>query len=147
MALQDLGGAAALRNFGVERPEWPQGWWVRREMGKRSSCRAGAQHGTVVLVHSGLQQQEAPKGRAEQQGEVVPAGICVCGPGGRDRKDLVSVKWCGSHLCTRVTAQVARELGVSTGRALEAAVVWCEGLAVLGRALGTPSVCWVWTQV
>lgn len=93
MALQDLGGAAALRNFGVEGPEWPQGWWVRREMGKRSSCRAGAQRGTIVLVHSGLQQQEAPKGRAEQQGEVVPAGICVCGPGGKDRKDLVSVVW------------------------------------------------------
>lgn len=70
--------------------------------------------------------------------------VCV---GREERTGRISEKWCGSHLCTRVTAQVARELGVSTGRALEAAVVWCEGLAVLGRALGTPSVCWVWTQV
>lgn len=91
----------------------------------------GEERGGEVLILSSawhnrsgsqrLQQQEAPEGRAEQQGEVVPAGIRVCGPGGRDRRDLVSVKvtgWCGSHLCTRVTAQAAREVRVSTGKLL-----------------------------
>lgn len=89
---------------------------------------------------SRLLQQGRSKGKSRAgKGRWYQLGL-VC-----DRK-VTGVKvtgWCGSHLCTRVTGQGG---GMSMGMTLGS----CWG--VLGRALDTPSVCflgaaWVWTQV
>lgn len=91
---------------------------MRRDGG--SSAAAGLK--LSVAQKNGSQRAPATgKLQREEQSkkeEVVPAGICVCGLGERNRKDLPSVKvigWCGSHLCTSATDQVAREVGVALG--------------------------------
>lgn len=86
---------------------------------------------------AGSSSREAPKGRAEQErGGGATWDLCVWAV----RKRQEGFAWCeghrlcGSHLCTSVTDQAAKEVAVSMGMALGSC--W----AVLGRTLDTPRI-------
>lgn len=110
------------------------GMWVRRDGGEVLQLQGLSSAWHQKMLHSRLQRQGNSKGKSKaRKGR-------WCQLGERDRKDLPGVKvtgWCGSHLCTSVTDQAAREVGVSMGMALGSC--W----AVLGRTLDTPRVCFL----